>query len=211
METRVGNTSCQRPPGSKQLSRGQETSFEMLGPPTRAQLLKYQRLAFPHFSFPEFYKNAKTIGWYLRTEGEGYCRLSTDLEISVPWHKSTWCYFQLYERICLWTRHGPNGDVRGHIFHPLLFFHICPWICLSVVQCCKLALSRVSGPFPWRRAFGMWQTVSWKYSRASNFAGTVLEPTENAIFYLPSYISVLPATSKFVHYLEEKNLKTCLT
>lgn len=46
--------------------------------------------------------------------------------------------------------------------------------------------------------------MSWKYSRASNFAGAVSEPTENVTFYLPSYISVLPATSRFVHYLEEK-------
>lgn len=39
------------------------------------------------------------------------------------------------------------------------------------------------------------------------FSGTVLEPTENVTFYLPSYISVLPATSKFIHYLEEKKLR----
>lgn len=36
------------------------------------------------------------------------------------------------------------------------------------------------------------------------FCRDSLEPTENVTFYLPSYISVLPATSKFVHYLEEK-------
>lgn len=163
-ETRVGNMSCQRPPGSKQLSRGQETSFEMLGPPTRAQLLKCQQLAFPHFSFPEFYKNAKTIGRYLRTEGEGYCRL-----------EQTW-RFQCHDTnphdaIFHCTRE--SAYERGMVptvtleprFHPLLFFHICPWLCLSVVQYCKLALRRVWCPFPWRRAFGMWQTVSWKYSR----------------------------------------------
>lgn len=118
----------------------------MPGPPTRAQWLKCRRLAFPRFSCPEFYKNAKTVGWYLRTEGEGYCRLATDLEISVPWHKSTRCHFQLYKRICLWMRHGPNSDVRGH-FHLLLFFHNCPWICLScAVLQTHLASSLMSIP-----------------------------------------------------------------
>lgn len=130
-ETRVGNTSCQRPPGSKQLSRGQETSFEMLGPP-RAQLLKCQRLAFPHFSFPEFYKNAKTIGRYLRTEGEGYCRLEQTWRFQCHDTNPHDAIFPLYERIWLWARHGPHGDVRA-TFSPAALL---PHLPLNLSQCC---------------------------------------------------------------------------
>lgn len=114
-----------------------ETSVEMLGPPARAQLLKCQRLAFPHFSFPEFYKNAKTVGWYLRTEGEGYCRLATDLEISVPRHKSTRCHFQLYERICYERDTVPTVTLEA-TFSPAALF---PQLPLNLLVLCSTANS----------------------------------------------------------------------
>lgn len=147
-------------PGHYQMRAGDRIEIpkrphlKVLRPPVRGGIVKMPA-AFPPIFSLEFCKkkkkNAKKIEWYLRIEGEGYRRLETYFYYRFQFHATNPhnAIFQLYTRICLWIWHDLNGSVKGWIFHLLMFFHICPWIRITI-QYCKFNLDRVWCQFLWK-------------------------------------------------------------